>query len=150
MARGFVYLAAVVDWFSRRVLAWRLSITLEAAFCVEAVEEALGRYGKPEIFNTDQGSQFTSADFTDVLLKAGVAISMDGRGAWRDNVFVERLWRSVKYEEVYLHAYDGVAEARTSLGRYLDFYNTKRPHSSLAARTPDQAYFGTSPQRTAA
>lgn len=150
MARGFVYLAAVVDWFSRRVLAWRLSITLEAEFCVEAVEDALGRYGKPEIFNTDQGSQFTSTDFTDVLLKAGVAISMDGRGAWRDNVFVERLWRSVKYEEVYLHAYDGVAEARTSLGGYLDFYNTRRPHSSLAARTPDQAYFGTSQQRAAA
>jgi putative transposase len=150
MARGFVYLAAVVDWFSRRVLAWRLSITLEAEFCVEAVEEALARYGKPEIFNTDQGSQFTSADFTGLLLKNDVAISMDGRGAWRDNVFVERLWRSVKYEEVYLRAYDGVAEARVSLGRYLDFYNGKRPHSSLAARTPDQAYFGTSPQRAAA
>jgi putative transposase len=150
MARGFVYLAAVVDWFSRRVLAWRLSITLEVEFCLEAVEEALGCYGKPEIFNTDQGSQFTSADFTGLLLKNGVAISMDGRGAWRDNVFVERLWRSVKYEEVYLRAYDSVADARASLGRYLDFYNLKRPHSSLAASTPDQAYFRTSPQRVAA
>ena len=150
MARGFVYLAAVVDWFSRRVLAWRLSITLEAEFCLDAVEDALGHHGKPDIFNTDQGSQFTSADFTGLLLKNAVAISMDGRGAWRDNVLVERLWRSVKYEEVYLRAYDGVADARASLGQYLDFYNGKRPHSSLAARTPDQAYFGTSPQRAAA
>ena len=150
MARGFVYLAAVVDWFSRRVLAWRLSITLEVEFCLEAVEEALGCYGKPEIFNTDQGSQFTSADFTDLLLQNGVAISMDGRGAWRDNVFVERLWRSVKYEEVYLRAYDSLADARASLGRYLVFYNVKRPHSSLAASTPDQAYFRTSPQHVAA
>jgi putative transposase len=150
MARGFVYLTVVLDWFSRRVLAWRLSITLETEFCLEAVEEALARHGKPEIFNTDQGSQFTSADFTGLLLKNDVAISMDGRGAWRDNVFVERLWRSVKYEEVYLRAYDSVTEARASLGRYLDFYNGKRPHSSLAARTPDQAYFGNSPQRAAA
>jgi putative transposase len=150
MARGFVYLAAVVDWFSRRVLAWRLSITLEAAFCLDAVEDALAHHGKPEIFNTDQGSQFTSADFTGLLLKNTIAISMDGRGAWRDNVFVERLWRSVKYEEVYLRAYDSVAEARASLGLYLAFYNSKRPHSSLAARTPDQAYFGSSPQRAAA
>ena len=150
MARGFVYLAAVVDWFSRRVLAWRLSITLEAEFCLDAVEDALARHDKPEIFNTDQGSQFTSADFTGLLLKNAVAISMDGRGAWRDNVFVERLWRSVKYEEVYLRAYDSVVEARASLGRYLDFYNGKRPHSSLAARTPDQAYFGPLPQRAAA
>ena len=112
LARGFVYLAAVVDWFSRRVLSWRVSITLEAAFCVEALEEALARHGRPEIFNTDQGSQFTSHDFTSVLLKAGIAISMDGRGSWRDNVFVERLWRSIKYEEVYLRAYDTVSEAR--------------------------------------
>ena len=140
MARGFVYLAAVVDWFSRRVLAWRLSITLEAAFCLDAVEDALGRHGKPDIFNTDQGSQFTSADFTSLLLENAVAISMDGRGAWRDNVFVERLWRSVKYEEVYLRAYTGVAEARASIGRYLGFYNGKRPHSSLGGKTPDQAY----------
>jgi putative transposase len=150
MARGFVYLAAVVDWFSRRVLAWRLSITLEAEFCLEAVEEALARHGRPEIFNTDQGSQFTSEAFTALLLKHAIAISMDGRGAWRDNVFVERLWRTVKYEEVYLRAYDSVGEARASLGRYLDFYNRKRPHSSLDARTPDRAYFDHLPQRTAA
>ncbi|WP_204347728.1 IS3 family transposase [Rhizobium leguminosarum] len=141
MARGFVYLCAVVDWFSRRVLSWRLSITMEAAFCIEAVEEALARYGKPEIFNTDQGSQFTSIDFTAVLKKAEIAISMDGKGAWRDNVFVERLWRSIKYEEVYLHAYKTVSEARVGIGRYLTFYNGRRPHSSLDRQTPDQAYF---------
>ncbi len=141
MARGFVYLAAVVDWYSRRVLAWRLSITMEAAFCVEALEEALARHGKPDVFNTDQGSQFTGQDFTGVLLKAGVAISMDGKGAWRDNVFVERLWRSIKYEEIYLRAYDTVGEARASIGRYLAFYNGRRPHSSLDRKTPDQAYF---------
>ena len=141
MARGFVYLTAVVDWFSRRVLSWRVSITMEVAFCLEAVEEALAKYGRPEIFNTDQGSQFTSAAFTGVLLDNAIAISMDGKGAWRDNVFVERLWRSVKYEEVYLRAYDSVGVARASIGRYLDFYNRKRPHSSLDARTPDRAYF---------
>lgn len=141
MARGFVYLAAVIDWFSRKALAWRLSITMDRAFCIEAVEAALARYGKPEIFNTDQGSQFTSADFTGLLLDAKIKISMDGKGAWRDNVFVERLWRSVKYEEVYLHAYDSVAEARISIGRYLSFYNSRRPHSSLDRRTPDQVYF---------
>ena len=150
MARGFVYLAAVVDWFSRRVLAWRLSVTLEAEFCLEAVEEALARHGRPEIFNTDQGSQFTSEAFTALLLKHATAISMDGRGAWRDNVFAERLWRTVKYEEVYLRAYDSVGEARASLGRYLDFHNRNRPHSSLDARTPDRAYFNHLPQRTAA
>jgi putative transposase len=150
MARGFVYLAAVLDWFSRRVLSWRVSITLEVEFCLDAVEEALALHGEPEIFNTDQGSQFTSADFTGLLMKNAVAISMDGRGAWRDNVFVERLWRSVKYEEVYLRAYDSVGEARASIGRYLGFYNRKRPHSSLDARTPDQAYFDGLPQRAAA
>jgi putative transposase len=150
MARGFVYLAVVLDWFSRRVLSWRLSITMEAAFCVEALEDALARYGKPEIFNTDQGSQFTGAAFTGVLIKNGIAISMDGKGAWRDNVFVERLWRSVKYEEVYLRAYDGVSEARASIGRYLDFYNGRRPHSSLDGITPDQAYFTPLPLRLAA
>ena len=128
MARGFVYLAVVLDWFSRRVLSWRLSITMKAAFCVEALEEALARHGKPEIFNTDQGSQFTGAAFTGVLAENGIAISMDGKGAWRDSVFVERLWRSVKYEEVYLRAYDGVGEARAWLGRYLDFYNRRGPH----------------------
>ena len=123
MARGFVYLAAIVDWFSRKVLAWRLSITLEADFCIEALQEALERYGRPAIFNTDQGSQFTSTDFIKVLQDAEVAISMDGKGAWRDNVFVERLWRTIKYEEVYLRAYTSVPEARASIGRYLDFYN---------------------------
>jgi putative transposase len=150
MARGFVYLAAVVDWFSRRVLSWRLSITMEAAFCVEALEEALARHGRPEIFNTDQGSQFTSDAFTGVLTRNAIAISMDGKGAWRDNVFVERLWRSVKHEEVYLRAYDTVAEARASIGRYFSFYNTRRPHSSLDRRTPDQAYFTRLPQIAAA
>ena len=150
MARGFVYLAAVVDWFSRRVLAWRVSITMEVAFCLEAVEEALAKHGKPEIFNTDQGSQFTSADFTGLLLDNAIAISMDGKGAWRDNVFVERLWRSVKHEEVYLRAYDSVGEARASIGRYLGFYNRKRPHSSLDARTPNHAYFHHLPQVAAA
>jgi putative transposase len=150
MARGFVYLAVVLDWFSRRVLSWRLSITMEAAFCVETLEDALSRHGKPDIFNTDQGSQFTGAAFTGVLIKNGIAISMDGKGAWRDNVFVERLWRSVKYEEVYLHAYDSVGEARTSIGRYLDFYNGRRPHSSLDGATPDHAYFTSLPLRLAA
>ena len=141
MARGFVYLAEVIDRFTRRVLSWRLSITMETDFCVEAVEEALAKYGKPEMFNTDQGSQFTSAAFTGLLRDNGVRISMDGKGAWRDHVFVERVWRSVKYEEVYLRAYESVAHARASLSRYIDFYNGKRPHSSLDARTPDQAYF---------
>jgi putative transposase len=141
MARGFIYLAAVLDWFTRRVLSWRASITLEADFCMEAVEEALARHGKPEIFNTDQGSQFTSADFIKVLAGAEIKISMDGKGAWRDNVFVERLWRTIKYEEVYLRAYASVSEARASIGRYLGFYNTRRPHSSLDGKTPDQAYF---------
>jgi putative transposase len=150
MARGFVYLAAVVDWFSRRVLSWRVSITMEVGFCLEAVEEALARHGRPEIFNTDQGSQFTSAAFTGLLIDNAIAISMDGKGAWRDNVFVERLWRSVKYEEVYLKAYDSVGEARASIGRYLDFFNRKRPHSSLDARTPDRAYFDHLPQVAAA
>jgi putative transposase len=150
MARGFVYLAAVVDWFSRRVLAWRLSITLETEFCLDAVNEALARHGKPEIFNTDQGSQFTSVAFTGMLHDHAIAISMDGRGAWRDNVFVERLWRTVKYEEVYLRAYDSVSDARASLGSYLAFYNSRRPHSSLKARTPEQAYLDHLPQRMAA
>jgi putative transposase len=150
MARGFVYLAVVLDWFSRRVLSWRLSITMEAAFCVETLEDALSRHSKPDIFNTDQGSQFTGAAFTGVLIKNGIAISMDGKGAWRDNVFVERLWRSVKYEEVYLHAYDSVGEARNSIGRYLDFYNGRRPHSSLDGATPDHAYFTSLPLRLAA
>ena len=130
MARGFVYLTAVVDWFSRRVLAWRVSIGMEVDFCLEALEEALATYGAPEIFNTDQGSQFTSVAFTSLLQRNAIRISMDGKGSWRDNVFVERLWRSVKYEEVYLRAYDSVAEARTSLGRYLGFYNRASEHPS--------------------
>jgi putative transposase len=150
MARGFVYLAVVLDWFSRRVMSWRVSITMEAAFCVEALEGALARHGKPEIFNTDQGSQFTGAAFTGVLIKNGIAVSMDGKGAWRDNVFVERLWRSIKYEEVYLRAYQGVSDARASIGRYLDFYNGRRPHSSLDGITPDHAYFTPLPFRLAA
>ena len=142
MAKGFVYLAVVLDWATRRVLSWRVSITMEAAFCVETLEEALARHGKPEIFNTDQGSQFTGAAFTGVLAAQDIRISMDGKGAWRDNVFIERLWRSVKYEEVYLRAYDTVSDARQSIGRYLDLYNRRRPHSSLDGMTPDQAYFG--------
>ena len=136
--------------FSRKVLAWRVSITMEADFWVEALEEALARFGKPEILNTDQGSQFTSMAFTSVLLREKIAISMDGRDAWGDNVVVGRLWRSVKYEEVYLRAYGGVSEARASIGRYLNFYNGRRPHSSLAARTPDQAYFDNLPVMMAA
>ena len=141
MAKGFVYLAAVMDWHTRRVLSWRLSITMETAFCIEVIKEALEKYGAPDIFNTDQGSQFTSEAFTHVLLERAIAISMDGKGAWRDYVFVERLWRSVKYEEVYLKAYASVAEARTGIGKYLHFYNTKRPHQALDGNTPDKAYF---------
>jgi len=141
MARGFVYLAAVMDWASRRVLSWRLSITLDSAFCLAAVEEAIARYGPPDIFNTDQGAQFTSAAFTGLLRDHGIRISMDGRGCWRDNIFVERFWRTLKYEEVYLHAYDAVSAARAGIERYLTLYNSRRPHSSLADRTPDAACF---------
>ena len=150
MARGFVYLAAVMDWFARRILAWQLSNTMDASFCINAVEEALAKYGCPQVFNTDQGSQFTSADFTGVLSRNDIAISMDGKGAWRDNVFVERFWRTIKYEEVYLHAYDSIGEARQAIGRYLDFYNARRPHAALDRRTPDQAYYDPLPLRTAA
>jgi putative transposase len=150
MARGFVYLAAVMDWFARRILAWRLSITLGADFCIDAVDEALRLYGRPEIFNTDQGSQFTSDSFTEVLIDNGIAISMDGKGSWRDNVFVERFWRTVKYEEVYLKAYESVAEARSSISCYMKFYNGRRPHSALDRRTPDQAYYASLPRRVAA
>ena len=150
MARGFVFLAAVMDWFSRRVLAWRVSITMNTEFCVAAVEEALARYGPPEIFNTDQGSQFTSEAFTGLLKDNGIRISMDGKGRWRDNVFVERLWKSVKYEEVYLKAYETVAEARKSIGAYLEFYNGSRPHSNLDHQTPDQLYWAALTRPTAA
>lgn len=142
MTRGFIYLAAVVDVFSRRVLSHRISITLETGFCIEALQEALELHGKPGIFNTDQGSQCTSSDFIEVLQRNEISISMDGKGAWRDNIFVERLWRSVKYEEVYLKAYQSVSEARDSIGRYIQFYNTLRPHSALDRQTPDEAYFG--------
>ncbi len=145
MARGFVCLVAVIDWFSRKVLSWRLSITIDVGFCIEAVEEAMARYGRPEIFNSDQGSQFTSRAFTMMLIGNGIAISMDGRGAWRDNVFIERLWRSLKHEEVYLRAYASVSEARASIGRYLDFYNRRRPHQGLAGQTPDQAFINALP-----
>jgi putative transposase len=143
MAKGFVYLAAVVDWATRRVLAHRVSITMEADFCIAAVEEAIAKYGKPEIFNTDQGSQFTSEAFIHLLQQHGIAISMDGKGAWRDNVFVERLWRTIKHDEVYLKAYENVSRARESLARFIAFYNSRRPHSSLDGHTPDEVYFGT-------
>ncbi|WP_407643089.1 IS3 family transposase [Caballeronia glebae] len=145
MARGFVYLTAVVDWASRRVLAHRVAITLESCHAVEALEEAFAKYGLPEIVNTDQGSQFTATEFTDAVLSRSVLLSMDGKGAWRDNVFVERVWRSVKYEEVYLKAYDSISHARRSIGNYLSWYNQNRPHSRLADQTPDEAYFATLP-----
>ena len=137
MAKGFVFLAAVLDWHSRRVLSWRLSITMDTGFCIEAVEEALERHGAPEIFNTDQGSQFTSEAFTGLLKDNGIKISMDGRGSWKDNVFVERLWTSVNYEEVYLKAYETVSRARELIGKYLELCNGRRPHSSLDRKTPD-------------
>lgn len=139
MAKGIVYPVAVVDWFSRRVLAWPLSITMGVGFCIEAVEEVIGRYGCPEIFNSDQGGQFTSAAFTQTLKDRKIEISMDGRGVGKENVFVERLCRSIKYEEIYLRAYASVPEARAGIGRYLSFYKAKRPHSSLDRQTPDQA-----------
>ncbi|MEM9047577.1 MAG: IS3 family transposase [Pseudomonadota bacterium] len=148
MARGFIYLAAVVDWFTRRVLAGRVSITLEVDFCIEAVKEALARYGAPEIFNSDQGSQFTSTDVIKVLAVREITISMDGKGAWRDNVFVE--WRTIKDEEVYLRAYASVSKARAGISRYIGFYNSRRPHSSLDGKTPDQAYFNPPAQEMAA
>ena len=150
MARGFPYLVAILDWYSRKVLAWRLSNTLTADFCTEALEEAIRRYGTPEIFNTDQGSQFTSETFTAVLREAEIRISMDGKGRWMDNVFVERLWRSVKYEEVYLHAYDTAATARARLDRYFRFYNARRTHQGLDSLTPDEVYFRTKRLRKAA
>jgi putative transposase len=141
MAKGFMYLVAIIDWHSRRVLAWRTSNTLDSAFCVQALEEALAHYGAPEIFNTDQGAQFTSQAFTSVLKAHNVAISMDGRGRWLDNVFVERLWRSVKYEDIYLRAYETPAALRAGLTRYFEFYNCRRRHAALDRRTPDAVYF---------
>ena len=150
MARGFVYLAAVVDWSTRRVLAWRISITMDVHFCLEAVEEAIQRYGTPEIMNTDQGSQFTSRAFVGLMKEHEIRISMDGKNSWRDNVFVERLWRSVKYEDIYLKAYESVSAVRTGLCKYFNFYNSRRPHSSLDGRTPDQVYYNRLPHTEAA
>jgi putative transposase len=150
MKRGFVYLVAIIDWATRKVLAHRTSISMTPDFCIEALEEAIAKYGPPEIFNSDQGSQFTSDDFTQVLKDHGIKISMDGRGRWIDNVFVERLWKSVKYEHVYLHAYESVAEARAALASYLEFFNTRRPHSSLDGQTPDTVYFKNQPKLLAA
>ena len=141
MRRGYLYLFVVLDWYSRRVLAWRLSNTLTTDFCLEALEEAIALYGCPDIFNTDQGSQFTSDDFTNFLKENEIRISMDGKGCWRDNVFVERLWRTIKYEHVYLHAYDSINEAKARLKVYLEFYNSERPHQSLDESTPDEVYF---------
>ena len=141
MRKGFLYLVAIMDWHSRKVLSWRLSNSLDAAPCVEALEEALANYGTPEIFNSDQGCQFTSEDFTDVLKDNGIKISMDGKGRWMDNVFIERLWRSLKYEEVYLKAYDSVAQARQGIDDWLMFYNEERRHASLSRMTPDQVYY---------
>jgi putative transposase len=146
MARGFGYLVAIMDWAKRKVLAWRISNTLSPSFCVEALEEAIARYGIPEIFNTDQGSQFTSEAFTGILENHGVQISMDGRGRWMDNIIVERLWKSVKYEEVYLKAYGSIVEARRELGRYFEFYNQRRRHRGLDGRTPDESYWAMLPQ----
>ena len=140
MRRGFLYLVAVMDWATRKVLSWRVSNTMDTEFCVAALEEALARFGRPEIFNTDQGSQFTSPRFTGVLQAAEVRISMDGRGRWMDNVFIERLWRSLKYECVYLHAFETGSELRAGLSRWISYYNARRPHSTLAGRTPDDAY----------
>jgi putative transposase len=150
MRRGFVYFCAVMDWASRRILSFRLSNTLTTDFCVEALEEAITRHGKPEIVNTDQGSQFTSLEFTGKLKNQGIAISMDGKGAWRDNVFIERFWKTLKYQEVYLRAYDTVSEARSSIARYVEFYNSRRPHSSIDDYTPDEAYFGSQEMKLAA
>jgi putative transposase len=150
MQHGFLYLVAVMDWATRKVLSWRVSNTMDADFCMEALEEALARFGKPEIFNTDQGSQFTSPRFTAVLRAAGVRISMDGRGRWMDNVFIERLWRSLKYECIYLHAFETGSALRAGLRDWIGYYNVRRPHSALAGRTPDEAYGATGTERLAA
>jgi len=150
MRRGFLYLVAVMDWATRKVLSWRVSNTLEAEFCIAALEEAMAHHGRPDIFNTDQGSQFTSPRFVDVLTEAGVRVSMDGRGRWMDNVFIERLWRSLKYECVYLHAFETGSELRAGLTRWISYYNGQRPHSALAGQTPDEAYGITTTTRLAA
>jgi putative transposase len=150
MAKGFVYLVAIMDWASRKVLSWRTSNTLTTDFCVAALKEALAKYGVPEIFNTDQGAQFTAEDFTAVLESKGVRISMDGKGRWVDNVFVERLWRSLKYEEVYLNAYGSIAQANSGIGTWFEFYNRIRPHQSLERMTPQAAYLGAQPMKAAA
>jgi putative transposase len=150
MARGFCYLVAIMDWASRRVLAWRLSNTLDPSFCTEALEEALHRYGTPEIFNTDQGSQFTSEAFTGILTRHGIRISMDGKGRWMDNVFIERLWKSVKYEDLYLKAYNSIAEVRCGLSAYFEFYNQRRRHQGLDNRIPDEVYWSSRPTAQAA
>ena len=142
LLRGFAFLMAIIDWYSRRVLSWRLSNTMETSFCLEAVQEALEQYGCPEIFNTDQGSQFTSTDFTEMLLNRGIKVSMDGKGRFTDNIFIERLWRSLKYEEVYLNAYESLLEARIGIGRYFNFFNGKRPHKALGYQTPASFYDG--------
>jgi putative transposase len=142
MERGFMYLVVVMDWYSRKILSWRLSNTMESDFCVEALSEALSRYGRPEIFNTDQGSQFTSDDFTDTLKEHGVRISMDGRGRCQDNIFVERLWWTIKHQYLYLHAFDGGAALRNGLCRWISYYNHGRGHSALDDRTPDEVYYG--------
>jgi len=140
MRRGFLYLVAIMDWASRKVLAWRLSNTMDAEFCVAALEEAIARHGRPDIFNTDQGSQFTSFAFTTTLKDAGIRVSMDGRGRWMDNVFIERLWRSLKYECVFLNAFETGSEAQSGIDRWIRYYNTDRTHSALAGRTPDEVY----------
>jgi putative transposase len=150
MRRGFLYLVAVMDWATRKVLSWRVSNTMDADFCIEALEEALERFGKPEIFNTDQGSQFTSPRFTGVLRAASVRISMDGRGRWMDNVFIERLWRSLKYECIYLHAFETGSALRAGLRTWIGYYNAQRPHSTLAGQTPDEAYWATATEKLAA
>lgn len=151
MRRGFLYLFAVMDWATRRILAWRLSNSLTTEFCIDAVEEAIGRYGCPDIFNTDQGVQFTSADFVRLIREQhGIELSMDGKGCWRDNVVIERFWKSLKYEEVFLHAYDSTSDAKAGIGKYIDFYNNARPHSTLDGSTPDEVYFSSPRVRIAA
>jgi len=151
MQRGFLYLVAIMDWHSRKVLSWRLSNSMDAGFCIEALKEALAKHGAPEIFNTDQGSQFTSGDWIDVLTEAKVKISMDGKGAWRDNRMIERLWRSLKYECIYLHAFESGSETNAGIRRWLTYYNSERPHSTHGILTPDEAYASkTEPMRLAA